>query len=56
MAELKEDRSLLYIKTPQEMSRYELAELEKEIKEMDGEKNEEEDEEEEELTEEQKLE
>ena len=33
-AVLREDHTLLYVKTPQEMSRYEIAELEKEIREM----------------------
>ena len=33
-AALREDRTLLYVKTPQEMSRYEIAELEKEIRDM----------------------
>ena len=33
-ANLHEDKTLFYVKTPQEMSRYEIAELEKMIRDM----------------------
>ena len=31
---MREDTTKLYVKTPQEMSRYEIAELEKELREI----------------------
>mmetsp|Transcript_17586 Transcript_17586/g.23756 ORF Transcript_17586/g.23756 Transcript_17586/m.23756 type:complete len:129 (-) Transcript_17586:2355-2741(-) len=44
-ANLQEDRTQYYIKTPQEMSRYEIAELEQELRELNEAKEEEEEEE-----------